>query len=127
MQRLYSMFPGGSPGVGLIALRICVVAGMAPLLQNTPTWISTPFVFMPLAAIAVSILAGIGTPLASLVLATLDLACLTMNRGDTTSAILSLAAAFALACLGPGRWSIDATIFGRRSVHLPPEEEADQS
>jgi uncharacterized membrane protein YphA (DoxX/SURF4 family) len=39
----------------------------------------------------------------------------------TTGTLLSIAIALALSCLGPGAWSVDARLFGRREIVIPPD------
>jgi hypothetical protein len=41
---------------------------------------------------------------------------------DATTLTPSLPVAIALALLGPGAYSIDARIFGRRVIILPPDD-----
>ena len=41
---------------------------------------------------------------------------------DATVLILSMPVAAALALLGPGAYSIDARVFGRRVIVLPPDD-----
>jgi len=73
------------------------------------------------AALALALLAGIGTRLAALLLLAILIADLSTARGDIILFILgSAGAAAALALLGPGAYSIDAHRFGRRVIRLDP-------
>ncbi len=96
MQRLFSTFPGGVPGVGLLLLR-AVVGGWSILHGGIP-------------AIAAGGLLAIGflTPLA----AGLSVAILGFSDARW---LVSLA----LALLGPGAFSLDARLFGRREIIIP--------
>jgi uncharacterized membrane protein YphA (DoxX/SURF4 family) len=127
LQRLFSTFPGGLPGLGLLLLRI--VSGAVALLQGgaialggaAPVdWIAGLLV----AASGVVLLLGFLTPIACGFLAiggasvALDWAALPPRYllNDPLSAILIAAIAVAMACLGPGAFSVDAWLFGRREV-----------
>lgn len=73
--------------------------------------------FPLLAAMAgILILLGLWTPFAGVlaVLANLDL--FTLSPGNASETILFVGVGISLSMLGPGAWSIDARIFGRRRV-----------
>lgn len=123
MQRLYSMFPGGTPGVGLVTIRLSVVAAMLPLAGIVQVWTTAPAAVIPLAALAISVLAGAGTPLVAFIIGALELVAWLTGLEPAVPGVVGFTNALALACLGPGRWSVDAVLFGRRTVHLPAEEE----
>jgi putative oxidoreductase len=118
VQRLFSMFPTGWPGIGLLLLRSSVA--MALLLEGychrQPGWI-------PAAAILLSItlFAGYVTPIAAGI-GLLFHGLIWLTSGAGNPALVSIVALdiTALALLGPGAYSVDATLFGRRVVVLPP-------
>lgn len=122
MQRLYSMFPGRGPGGGLILLRLTVLASVIHVSGILETWTSMSSVLIPLIALGVSVVLGVGTPLVALVVALLELMILLMKLSEALPSLAGFTASLSLACLGPGRWSLDAVLFGRRSVRLPAEE-----
>ena len=75
----------------------------------------------------VCLLLGVLTPIASLIVAFGTVAYhflgITNPGGFVVSSFLVLritALAIATACLGPGAFSFDAWIFGRREIHIPP-------
>lgn len=78
--------------------------------------------------IALLLAAGFWTPLASLTLAALELSSLLLVEGSFVGGHASrLLAGVSLTMLGPGAWSVDALLFGRRRIDLtavrrPPEE-----
>ena len=147
MQKLYSTFPGGTPGIGLLILR--TAAGIATgiyggiLLSRLETTINGQFSYishliLSLILITGSIffILGLMTPFVSITLAVSELIAaivrLTLpNPLDgfrfTWIALLLLASiATALIFLGPGAFSIDSRIFGRRQIFIkPPKKESE--
>ena len=122
MQRLFSTFPEGWPGTGLIFLRAVaaiplVQHGIAVLL-TTP--LPAPIVPQVVAAGAAALLlVGLWTPVAGVLMAVAEL-CLTFSHPhDPWIHILLATLGAALAMLGPGAWSMDARLFGRKRIHIP--------
>lgn len=107
------MFPRGAPGVALVVLRFAVAAtlwGGGPLacLSYAGTTLALILVGVPLCL-------GLLTPAAAIVCAALHIAILACgDPGPAHSAIVAIANASALALLGPGAYSIDCRLFGRR-------------
>ena len=64
--------------------------------------------------------AGLWTPIAGAVLAALALWSAVSANGDPWPQMLLAAMAIALALLGPGAWSIDARLFGRKRLIREP-------
>jgi uncharacterized membrane protein YphA (DoxX/SURF4 family) len=129
LQRLFSTFPGGRPGLGLLLLRI--VSGAVALLQGGDMAFGSdaagPLGWMLgllVAASGAALFVGLFTPVASAVVAivcatpallpqTLTPIALPLDRLALT---LTLTIAVAMTCLGPGAFSLDAWLFGRREV-----------
>lgn len=121
MRRLYSTFAGGWPGAGLLLLRLIVgsvVVGRA----GSKLWASAPLhatlTSGSLAASGVLLIAGLWTPLAGTVIAVLEFSHLWTPAPDRLACLLAGTAAGALAMLGPGRWSVDARLFGWKRIDL---------
>ena len=121
MQRLFSTFPGGSPGIGLLCLRF---GTGIPLAQCAVTALSAAplggsVACNLLAAVAgIPLLAGLWTPIAATVLA-IDELWLAISQPAAAWTHLPLALLGAsLALLGPGAWSIDSRLFGRKRIDL---------
>lgn len=113
MQRLFSMFPRGAPGIALVVLRLAVAATLwtgGPVACLSPAGMT-----LALILIGVPLSLGLVTPAAAVMCATLhgaSLACSDLEH--VLSAIIAIANASALALLGPGAYSIDCRLFGRR-------------
>jgi hypothetical protein len=116
MQRFFSAFPDGSPGAGLLLLRVVagfalLVRGFALFVARDPT--SGAIAINVLALIAgMSMLAGFMTPIAG---ALAVIAALAAATPLIDTAVISAA----LILLGPGAFSIDARLFGRREITIP--------
>ena len=120
MQRLYSTFAGGWPGMGLLCLRVVAAIAIFHFLITKST--SMPGLFWTVVAGAAGLLlcAGLWTPIAGGVVSILALWSTFSPTGDCWAEILLATMAAALAMLGPGAWSIDARLFGRkRLIHEP--------
>jgi putative oxidoreductase len=122
VQRLFSTFPEGWPGTGLIFLRVAaailpVQHGIAGVLTATPPAL---VVLQLLAAgAAVLLLFGFWTPVAGVLMAVGELSLAFSHATDPSVHILLGALGAALAMLGPGAWSVDARLFGRKRIHIP--------
>jgi hypothetical protein len=118
VQRLFSMFPPGLPGIGLLLLRISVAIGL--LLEGyghrQVGWIHATAVLL-----SITLFAGYVTPIAAAA-GLLFHGLIWLTSGGGSAAILSIVSLdiTALALLGPGAYSVDASLFGRRVVVLPP-------
>ena len=133
LQRLFSTFPGGRPGVGLLLLR-AAVGGIAITLgilyvsglieRPLVVWVAA----ITLNAGGVALVIGFVTPLASLlvVLCVLGVTFSWMPTpppvalGGRLLTLLLLATPLGIALLGPGAYSMDGHLFGRREIVIPP-------
>ena len=70
-------------------------------------------------AIGLLFLAGLYTPIAGAVLTVLALWHTFLHPANPWTSILLGTLGAALALLGPGAWSVDARLFGRREIELP--------
>jgi len=117
VQRLFSMFPTGAAGVALVLLRFSVAT---MLVTNTMTS-EDPAVHMwelaGLSLLVASLCLGVFTPVASVLSCSVEIAALSdLRELGVTHLIVSILITASLAMLGPGAYSIDARMFGRRLV-----------
>lgn len=119
MRGFSSSFPRRGAGAGLLILRVAV--GLQLMIESgcggvTPWWLALLELVLAL-ALAVGVL----TPVAALLSAGVYAACL-LHADWPHAATLMIAAmtAIALVLLGAGAYSVDARLFGRRRLVLPP-------
>jgi uncharacterized membrane protein YphA (DoxX/SURF4 family) len=140
LQRLYSTFPGGRPGIGLLLLRAAVgfaaTAGgifylSGPSNPSSGTWLLGLVLIAGGAALA----AGFLTPFAALfvglcflgiALAWFPAPSWSLHDARTVAIGMIITAA-ALALLGPGAFSLDGRLFGRREIVIPPSSRPPES
>jgi uncharacterized membrane protein YphA (DoxX/SURF4 family) len=68
---------------------------------------------------AALLLIGFWTPVAGVLMAVAELSLALSHSTDPSMHILLAAMGAALAMLGPGAWSVDARLFGRKRIHIP--------
>jgi uncharacterized membrane protein YphA (DoxX/SURF4 family) len=121
LQRLYSTFARGWPGAGLLCLRL--VAAIASFHYCAIGLRSEPgLLLVLLIQLAASLLLclGLWTPIAGTALSITALWWAIAGAGDPWCQILLASVGVALAMLGPGAWSIDARMFGRKRLIREP-------
>lgn len=132
MQRLFSTFPGGWPGLGLLVLRAAVggtavLEGVDCLADRGDSRLVAYCLGLLAVASGVAILVGFLTPVAC-VLAGLVSGSVAFSWvpapsvylfHTTLSTVFLVAITGALALLGPGAFSADARVFGRREIIIP--------
>ena len=121
MQRLFSTFARGWPGAGLLVQRL-VIAGLLFHSAIThalhATYPLSTVLQMIAAGAGLLLLLGLWTPLAGIIVAISELAMVISHRADPWICIVLAALGTTLAMIGPGAWSIDARLFGRKEVRI---------
>lgn len=122
MHRLFSSFPNGLQGKGLLLLRLALAAG---LFAEAAAAFRQPDISLLLAAVAVVdipsgalLLIGLGTPVVAILTCVLQVAMFLLARGSIEIHLLRACIGLCLAALGPGAWSVDARLFGRRRIEI---------
>jgi uncharacterized membrane protein YphA (DoxX/SURF4 family) len=115
------MFPGSWPGAGLLVLRlasgISLILGATPELRALPhSWLNA--VHFLAIAVGVLLFLGLWTPIAGLIQLVVEV-WMFFSPGDSLLLHFLLAALGAsLVMLGPGAWSVDARLFGRKKIDI---------
>jgi uncharacterized membrane protein YphA (DoxX/SURF4 family) len=121
MQRLFSTFPNGWPGYGLLLLRVtCGAAALALAGEEVADWSFDAVAWLHLLGglTAALVLAGLWTPLAASCLALLSIALAFADDPLATTPLIVAMDAMSLVMLGPGAWSIDSRLYGRKRISL---------
>ena len=119
MQRLFSTFPGGLPGAGLLLLR---VAAAIPLVYTGLLTAASPspvLLDVVTAGGAILLLIGLWTPVAGALIAAAQLGLAGSHPAEPWTFVHFAALGTALAMLGPGGCSLDARLFGRKQIQIP--------
>jgi putative oxidoreductase len=120
MQRLFSTFPNGWPGCGLLLLRVSCSVPLLFLMANFGEWPVDSILWVRLLGglAAVLILAGLWTPVAASCHAILQGVHLIACDAFASTHLLLALIGVSLVMLGPGAWSIDARLYGRKRIDL---------
>jgi len=113
------MFPAGAAGFGLLILRLCAAA----MLVRNAVLIATPTLplleTVTLLALVVALCIGLFTPAACIASGLAQIVLLIWAaHGYLFEVVSSLGVTWALLLLGPGAFSVDGRIFGRRRIRL---------
>jgi hypothetical protein len=122
MQRLFSMFPEGAAGLALVVLRGCVIASLWICVASRESFVAAGWPMVGLALIGVLLAAGAFTPAVCFTCVAIELYSLWPRiTGDLLHVVLAASLSVVLGLLGPGAFSIDAKLFGRRRI-IPRQE-----
>ena len=126
MQRLFSTFADGWPGIGLLLLRLLTAAALlyfsitGVLASPPPATVVLQIVVMGAGTL---LLIGLWTPVAGTLaaVAKVSIACsrFLAHSGDPWTPLAMAVLGAILAMVGPGAWSIDARLFGRKHIDFP--------
>jgi putative oxidoreductase len=126
VQRLFSGFANGLPGTGLLLLRLLTGAALIYLgianLRGAPPLPTAVLQFIGIGA-GILFLVGLWTPvagaLAAIVNVSIAFSRYFSHSGDPWIPILQAVLSAVVAMVGPGAWSIDARLFGRKRIDMP--------
>jgi len=121
MQRLFTTFPNGWPGAAILLLRIvCAV----PLILDTLSLLSgsSPSIALWLRLVGLLpgtlLLVGFFTPVAALLQVLVELSLVITMPTLAALHLTRAAVGVALMWLGPGVWSLDSRLYGRKRIEL---------
>lgn len=117
MQRLFSTFASGWPGMGLLLQRL--LTAIALLHYGILHFEEVPYSSLAVlhfigAGTGILLLVGLWTPVAGTLVAIIELSIAFSPTGDPWISIILATLGATLAMIGPGGWSIDARLFGRK-------------
>jgi putative oxidoreductase len=122
LQRLFSAFPNGWPGRGLLLQRAVTAALLSYSgFQSLNEASGVALIFQPMIATGAGffLLIGLWTPICGTLIAVAEVSiALSCADGGRIQILLATSAA-TLAMIGPGAWSMDARLFGRKHYEFP--------
>ena len=131
LQKLFSTFPEGWPGVGLVLTRLAValsaiVQGVGTFIESSArilSWTVGSLETLAGAALLIGFLTPIAGASASLGSLAIGISWFRTSGGNahdkTVAALYLLVLSIAITLLGPGAFSLDARLFGRREIIIP--------
>jgi uncharacterized membrane protein YphA (DoxX/SURF4 family) len=127
VQRLFSNFASGWPGAGVLLLRL--IAGFGVLYQAIPSALSAvdstravPLAFA--GGCGVLLVIGLCTPYAGVGTALIESWMALTQTTDPLAHVVLIGIGLGLAMIGPGAWSVDARLFGRKQIDLSALEKS---
>lgn len=121
MSSRIALFPGGSAGAGLLLLRVSVAVST---LMLTAACIRASYIPHFLGVlVAIGLCGGLQTRALAAVSLFAALVCLVVPSPPLGLASVHVISAIALALTGAGAFSLDARLFGRRTVTLPDPDD----
>ena len=124
MQRLFSTFAEGWPGAGLLAQRVLTSvfllwAAVTHVVEPNRIGLnpSVPYVIASVAG--VFLLVGLWTPIAGTVIAIVEMWIFWEWSGPSLMPIVLAVLGGTVAMIGPGMWSMDAKLYGRKHLQDP--------
>jgi putative oxidoreductase len=102
----------------LLILRLSAAFALLDLARMTGTVAQAlTLLFRCVSAVDAALLVvGLWTPFAAIAVAAIHLGILSVAHGLNGASVVAAAAGLALAMLGPGAWSLDARLFGRKRI-----------
>jgi putative oxidoreductase len=121
VQRLFSSFADGWPGGGLLLLRLLAGSGLLyGGILSARSAFDTAQIVPPVlaAAFGAMLVVGLFTPFAGIMAAAVEVWMAFSHAGSHGPQIGLAGLCLSLVMIGPGAWSIDARLFGRKQIDL---------
>jgi len=121
VQRLFSTFANGWPGLGLLLQRILTAVLLLRLgvVEFTGGSFTSSMIPQLVASFAgILLLAGLWTPVVGTLIALIEIWVAVNSTGDPWISIVLATLGATTAMIGPGAWSLDARLFGRKHVAI---------
>ena len=121
MQRLFSTFANGWPGLGLLLQRMLTTILLVRLgvFELIGASFSTSMIPQLIASFAgILLLAGLWTPVVGTLIAVIEIWVAVSRPGDPWISIVLATLGATAAMIGPGAWSLDARLFGRKHMTM---------
>lgn len=122
LQRLFSTFANGWPGLGLLLQRFLTSIALIDYGIHYLKETQRPAVLIPHivgATAGILLLVGFWTPVVGTLIAIVEISIILLHAGDPWISLLLATLGATLAMIGPGAWSIDARLFGRKQIQIP--------
>jgi hypothetical protein len=120
------MFPTGWPGLALLLLRGALGANLGYAVFEVDTNEVGACAPALISTVAIALCVGLFTPVSAGLCALIEIIIWHFSGGAIAALhVCAVLVAMALAMLGPGAYSLDAKLFGRRRVNFPPRDEGD--
>jgi len=116
VQRLFSKFADGWPGAGLLMQRLLVGGALIYCVAAAP--VTAPQAIGALAGLL--LIAGLWTPVAGAAAGCAEAWVAVSSPSHAAISAVLAVLGLTLAMIGPGEWSVDARIYGRKH-YVPPK------
>jgi putative oxidoreductase len=118
LQRLFSNFANGWPGRGLLVQRALTAAVLTNCVVSRLTEASW-FAALPeliAAGLGIFVLMGLWTPVVGTLVGLTECWILLLRPTGSWISLILATLGITLAMIGPGAWSVDARLFGRKRI-----------
>jgi hypothetical protein len=121
------MFPTGRPGIALLLLRAGLSSTLLHAVLSRSTTPDSTWIVAAIWLVAIALCVGFLTPVTAALYVVIQITAWPISGAAIEPLqVCAILIAVALAMLGPGGYSFDARLFGRRQVIFPAHGEHDK-